>query len=90
MKTPTAFEWHNYETGHCYVDYVPHQGMDEKDGYTKMPLYLESQFTIEVTDEEIDKQFPCKLVCSGGALYQRNIGAKWMRDTIKLKLKNMT
>ena len=44
MKTPTAFEWHNYETGHCYVDYVPHVDgksniLDEKNGYTKIPLY---------------------------------------------------
>ena len=36
---PRAFEWHNYETGHCYVDYIPHPGQDEKDGYTKIPLY---------------------------------------------------
>jgi hypothetical protein len=39
MKTPTAFEWHNYETGHCYVDYIPRANMTEKDGYTKIPLY---------------------------------------------------
>jgi hypothetical protein len=36
---PTAYEWHNLTTGHCYVDYVPHIGMDEKDGYAKIPLF---------------------------------------------------
>jgi hypothetical protein len=34
-----AHEWHNLETGHCYVDYIPHSGQDEKDGYTKFPLF---------------------------------------------------
>jgi len=34
---PTAYEWHNLKTGHCYVDYVPH--LDAKEGYTKIPLY---------------------------------------------------
>jgi len=36
---PTAFEWHNHDTGHCYVDYVPHNLQDENNGYTKTPLY---------------------------------------------------
>jgi hypothetical protein len=35
---PVAYEWHNLDTGHCYVDYIPHENMDEKDGYTKYPL----------------------------------------------------
>ena len=34
---PTAYEWHNYKTGHCYVDYIPH--LDAKEGYVKTPLY---------------------------------------------------
>ena len=34
---PTAYEWHNLKTGHCYVDYVPH--LDAKEGYMKTPLY---------------------------------------------------
>jgi len=33
--SPTAYEWHNLETGHCYVDYIPHFGEDEKDGFYK-------------------------------------------------------
>lgn len=36
---PTAYEWHNESTGHCYVDYVPHNLMDENNGYVKTPLY---------------------------------------------------
>lgn len=36
---PIAFKWHNIDTGHCYVDYIPHMNQDEKDGYTKFPLY---------------------------------------------------
>jgi len=56
MKTPTAFEWHNYETGHCYVDYVPHVDgksniLDEKNGYTKIPLY--SQQPQKEQEEEV-------------------------------------
>jgi hypothetical protein len=41
MKTPTAFEWHNYETGHAYVDYIQRANMTEKDGYTKIPLFAD-------------------------------------------------
>lgn len=36
---PIAYEFHNYETGHCYVDYVERDGMTEKEGYTKISLY---------------------------------------------------
>jgi hypothetical protein len=36
---PTAFEFHNYEAGHCYVDYISRVGQDVRDGYTKLPLY---------------------------------------------------
>lgn len=38
-QNPVAFEWHNHDTGHCYVDYTPHPNMDEADGYVKTPLY---------------------------------------------------
>jgi hypothetical protein len=38
-KPALAYEWHNYKTGHCYVDYIPKTGMDEKNGYTKIQLY---------------------------------------------------
>jgi hypothetical protein len=36
---PIAYEFHNYETGHCYVDYVEREGMTEKEGYTKISLH---------------------------------------------------
>lgn len=36
---PSAYEFHNHSTGHCYVDYVEREGMTEKEGYTKIPLY---------------------------------------------------
>ena len=38
-RKPIAFEWHNFDTGHSYVDYIPHVNKDEKDGYKKRPLY---------------------------------------------------
>lgn len=38
-SNPLAYEFHNYETGHCYVDYIEREGMTEKDGYTKIPLF---------------------------------------------------
>lgn len=34
-----AYEFHNYKTGHCYVDYMAQEGKGEKDGYTKTQLY---------------------------------------------------
>lgn len=39
VTEPVAYEWHNPETGHAYVDYIPHDGQDEDNGYTKTPLY---------------------------------------------------
>lgn len=41
-KPALAYEWHNYKTGHCYVDYVPKKDMGEENGYTKIPLYKTS------------------------------------------------
>lgn len=38
-ENPIAYEWHNHETGHCYVDYIAQPEMDEEHGYTKTPLY---------------------------------------------------
>ncbi len=37
-----AYEFHNYKTGHCYVEYYEREGSGEKDGYTKIPLYKTS------------------------------------------------
>ena len=39
QNTPIAYEWHNLTTGHCYVDYIPHQDMGEENGYIKIPLF---------------------------------------------------
>jgi len=41
MKVLVAYEFHNYNTGHCYVDYVARNLMSEDNGYTKIPLYKE-------------------------------------------------
>ena len=38
-----AYEWYNPSTGHCYVDYIPHDGQDEKNGYIKTPLYKKTE-----------------------------------------------
>ena len=38
-KFEVAYEWYNYLTGHCYVDYCERVGMGECDGYTKTKLY---------------------------------------------------
>ena len=53
MKTDKiiAYEWHNHETGHCYVDYVPHPEQDEKDGYTKTALCAAQQSKIPTREE---------------------------------------
>ena len=58
MKTDKiiAYEWHNHETGHCYVDYVPHPEQDEKDGYTKTALCAARQSNLP-TDEEIHNAY---------------------------------
>ena len=36
---PTAFEWHNTEDGHCYIDYIPDTRIEHPEEYTKTPLY---------------------------------------------------
>ena len=36
---PTAHEWHNPETGHCYVDYIERKDYEDAGDYTKTPLY---------------------------------------------------
>lgn len=38
-EKPVAYEFHNATTGHCYVDYEERQGMTEKEGYEKTPLF---------------------------------------------------
>ena len=35
-----GYEFHNHETGHCYIDYVERTGMGEKDGYIKTTIYF--------------------------------------------------
>ena len=39
VHQPTAYEYHNLTTGHCYVDYLPRPGRGKKDGYDEIPLY---------------------------------------------------
>jgi hypothetical protein len=56
-EIPRAYEWHNYETGHCYVDYVPHVDgksniLDEKNGYTKIPLYSQQHQKVEQSESK--------------------------------------
>ena len=60
----TAYEWHNESTGHCYVDYVPHNLMDENNGYVKTPLYKEDKIlaiTGHGLSEAIDSEVGRKL-----------------------------
>lgn len=59
----TAFEWHNPDTGHCYVDYVPHNLMDENNGYVKTPLYKHDKITAiighdfeSIVNQEVEKR----------------------------------
>lgn len=86
-KTPTAYEFHNYDTGHCYVDYTARNLEDKENGYTKIPLYA-SQFQTEqrqVTDEEIEKWAEKEVHKTGfdvTGIRTRMIliGAKAMRD----------
>lgn len=33
-----AYEFHNYKTGHCYVDYIAQANKGVCNGYTKKPL----------------------------------------------------
>jgi hypothetical protein len=39
VQQPVAYEFHNYATGHCYVDYISRPGLGEEDGYNEIPLY---------------------------------------------------
>ena len=61
MKTakeiPVAYEWHNIKTGHCYVDYVARDIMDEKNGYIKTPLYKKA--------ERKKREYPSIKICAG-------------------------
>ena len=36
---PVAYEFHNFITGHLYVDYIARLGQGENDGYTKKDLF---------------------------------------------------
>jgi len=49
--TLVAHEWHNKETGHCYVDYIAHPGQDRIDGYTMKPLYYLPSELLKQRDE---------------------------------------
>ena len=63
MKRPTAFEWHNPQTGHCYVDYIAKPQMGEEDGYTKIPLYhqlTEIKFPDNLDKVNAERAYPMK------------------------------
>jgi len=49
-----AHEWHNYDTGHCYVDYIAHPGQDRADGYTMKPLYYLPSELLKQRDELLE------------------------------------
>lgn len=38
-QQPIAYEYHNFKTGHCYVDYLPRPGQGKVEGYDEIPLY---------------------------------------------------
>ena len=85
-EVPTAFEWHNYETGHAYVDYVPRANMTDQDGYTKIPLYAFQQPKREVSDEEIEEWVATidfnRLKETTTTRRATIYGAKWMRNRL--------
>jgi hypothetical protein len=54
-EIPIAFEWHNYQTGHSYVDYIPKANMTVMQGYDKIPLYYASR---QQPSREIDINTP--------------------------------
>jgi hypothetical protein len=49
---PTAYEWHDLKTGHCYVDYISYPDQGEKDGYTKIPLFKATEQPEQVSPYE--------------------------------------
>lgn len=71
-KPALAYEFHNYKTGHCYVEYYERKGMGESEGYTKVPLYKTSikdrteticikfgRFLLKYGNPEFDKDALC-------------------------------
>ena len=34
-----AYEFHNYESGHCYVDYIKRPDLEDGGEYKKIPLH---------------------------------------------------
>jgi hypothetical protein len=53
MKTPIAYEFHNCETGHCYVDYIERNGLGKNQGYTKIPLFKEEKDEPKMSADKI-------------------------------------
>lgn len=54
-QVPAAYEFHNYDTGHCYVDYVALDKKGEKEGYTKIPLYRKKYLIADSLQENCKK-----------------------------------
>lgn len=42
----TAIEFHNHETGHCYVDYIKRTDYEDADDYIEYPLYKLSDINL--------------------------------------------
>ena len=81
-KAALAYEFHNFKTGHSYVDYIHKNGMDEKDGYTKIPLYKTSiqdrteticvkfgRWLLKNADPAFDKDALCWLIRTENKYY---------------------
>lgn len=68
-KPALAYEFHNYKTGHCYVDYYARFGMSENEGYTKIPLYKTS---IEERTETICIKFGRWLLKNADAVFDKD------------------
>lgn len=94
-NNPIAYEWHNLETGHCYVDYAPKHfeidgvwtKLDETNGYTKTPLFKESHSkeSFRLSDEEIRKNCPQSIEPRIGCWIR---GAEWYRDQVQINLRD--
>lgn len=39
VNQPAAYEYHNLNTEHCYVDYLPRPGQGKAEGYEEIPLF---------------------------------------------------
>jgi hypothetical protein len=74
-----AYEWHNTDTGHCYVDYVPRNLMDENNGYTKTPLFKREEILHIIGNDFckiIDKEIALRVAEATKGMYPKEF-VKW-------------